>query len=197
MTMGRPRNFDMDNALEQALQIFWRKGYEGASLTDLTTAMGINRPSLYSAFGNKEDLFRKALDRYDNGPGAYTKEAFNLPTARQVVEQLMLGAIDNVTNPTHPNGCLLVQGALVCGDESEPIREELNLRRMAGEAQLQQRLEVAKVNGDLPLDSDPADLARFITTIIRGISVQASSGACCQDLQRVVKTAMLAWPTKE
>lgn len=197
MTMGRPRSFDMDNALEQALQVFWRKGYEGTSLTDLTSAMGINRPSLYSAFGNKEELFRKALDRYDNGPGAYTKEAFSLPTARQVIEGLMLGAIDNVTNPANPSGCLLVQGALACGLEAEPIRKELIFRRMAGETLLHQRLEQAKASGDLPIDSEPADLARYVTTVIRGISVQASSGACREDLQRVVKTAMLAWPTKE
>ncbi|NHN31630.1 TetR/AcrR family transcriptional regulator [Paenibacillus agricola] len=197
MTMGRPRNFDMDNALEQALEVFWRKGYEGTSLTDLTTAMGINRPSLYSAYGNKEDLFRKVLDRYVNESEAYNKEAFNLPTARQVVERLMLDTVDGVTNPNHPTGCLLVHGALVCGEETEPIRDELILRRMALEAQLLQRLETARINGDLPSESDPADLARFIIVIIRGISVQASSGACAKDLQNVVKTAMLAWPTKE
>ncbi|QGQ97235.1 TetR/AcrR family transcriptional regulator [Paenibacillus psychroresistens] len=197
MTMGRPRKFDMDTALEQALQVFWRRGYEGTSLTDLTTAMGINRPSLYSSFGNKEELFRKVLDRYDNGPGAYAKEAFNLPTARKVIECLMQGAIDTVTNPSHPPGCLLVQGALSCGEESEPIRDELILRRMAGEAQLHQYLEQAKINGELPSETVPADLARYFTTVIRGISVQAASGSNREDLERVMKTALLVWPKAE
>src|SRR6202051_2035496 len=113
--MGRPRSFDLDEAADRALHVFWQKGYEGTSLSDLTKAMGINRPSLYAAFGDKEALFRKALDRYLKGPSAYTQEALREPTARAVVERLLLGAADLNTARRNPGGCLMVQGALACG----------------------------------------------------------------------------------
>src|SRR5438876_1611267 len=125
-TVGRPRAFDVDEALDQALKVFWRKGYEGTSLPDLTRAMGINRPSLYAAFGNKEALFRKALDRYAQGPAAYVREALSKPTARAVVQHLLLGAVEMATDPRHPRGCLAVQGALACGDEAECVRKHLS-----------------------------------------------------------------------
>src|SRR5438046_5943942 len=114
-TVGRPRAFDADEALDQALTVFWRKGYEGASLPDLTRAMGINRPSLYAAFGNKEALFRKVLDRYAEGSAACVREALAEPTARSVVEQLLTSAAELFTDPRNPRGCLAVQGALACG----------------------------------------------------------------------------------
>src|SRR3954465_13916988 len=94
-TPGRPRTFDADKALDKALHVFWRKGFEGASLPDLTKAMGINRPSMYAAFGNKEQLFRKALDRYATGPAGYVCAALEAPTARAVVEKLLQGAINS------------------------------------------------------------------------------------------------------
>ncbi len=102
--MGRPRSFETDKALDRALQVFWRKGYEGASLSDLTKAMGINRPSLYAAFGDKEALFRKALDRYTDGPAAYVREALHQPTARAVAERLLRGAADLLTETSSTFG---------------------------------------------------------------------------------------------
>ncbi len=150
--MGRPRTFDLDEALERALHVFWRKGYEGASLSDLTDAMGINRPSLYSAFGNKEELFRKAFARYVDGPASFNREALKQPTARGVVERLLFGNAEALTNPCHPAGCLAVQGALTCGDAAESIRQELAQRRTAFEAELAQRFVRAKEEGDLPDD---------------------------------------------
>jgi AcrR family transcriptional regulator len=194
MPVGRPRAFDIDKALDRALQVFWRKGYEGTSLSDLTKAMGINRPSLYAAFGNKEALFRKALERYAEGPAAYTRKAVDEPTARAVVERLLRGVVDLLTDPCTPQGCLAVQGALACGDAADAIRQELISRRVAGEAALRQRLERAIADGDLPADANPADLARYVTTVSQGMAVQAAGGASREELQRVVEMALRAWP---
>jgi AcrR family transcriptional regulator len=194
MAVGRPRGFDTDQALERALKVFWRKGYEGSTLPDLTHAMGINRPSLYAAFGNKEALFRKVMDRYAEGPAAYVRQALAEPTARRVAERLLLGAVDLVTNPRNPGGCLAVHGALACGDEAQSIRRELISRRSKREATLRQRLRKAKSEGDLPADANVADLARYIMTIIQGMAVQAASGATRNQLRRVAKTVLRAWP---
>lgn len=191
---GRPRAFDVEEALNRALQVFWRKGYEGTSLTDLTEAIGINRPSLYAAFGNKEDLFRKAVDRYADGPGAYVREALKESTARAVAERLMWGAVDLLTDPRTPPGCLMVQGALSCGTSSDPIRRDLIARRAAGEAALRQRFKRAMSDGDLTTQIDPGDLARYVTTIIHGMSVQAAGGARRKELRRVADMALRAWP---
>ncbi len=192
--MGRPRAFDVDKALDRALKVFWRKGYEGASLPDLTKAMGINRPSLYAAFGNKEALFRKALERYVEGPAAYVREAIREPTARAVVERLLRGAADLLTDPRNPRGCLMVQGALACGEAANAIRRELISRRMAGEAAFRERFERAKAEGDLPADCDPADLARYVATVLQGMAVQAAGGASREQLRGVVEMALRAWP---
>jgi AcrR family transcriptional regulator len=194
MAIGRPRAFDTDIALDRALQVFWRKGYEGTSLSDLTKAMGINRPSLYAAFGNKANLFRQALDRYAEGPAAYTHKALNEPTARAVAERLLGGVVDLLADPCTPQGCLAVQGALACGEAADAIRRELIARRAAGEAALRRRLERAIADGDLPVDADPADLARFITTVSQGMAVQAAGGASREELRRVVEMALRAWP---
>src|SRR5580658_4662785 len=106
MAKGRPRAFDVNQALDRALQVFWRQGYEGSSLADLTQAMGINPPSLYAAFGNKAGLFRETLDRYTDGPAGYVRTALEAPTARAVAERLLQGAIDLLSDERHPRGCL-------------------------------------------------------------------------------------------
>src|SRR5580658_8616083 len=124
--LGRPRAFDTDLALDQAMQLFWRKGFLGTSLSDLTEAMGINRPSLYAAFGNKEELFRRALDRYaETGPGAVHREALSEPTAKLVAEHLVRSVARALTDPCNPAGCLAVQGALTCGEAAESVKQEL------------------------------------------------------------------------
>jgi len=192
--MGRPRSFDLNKALDRALHVFWRKGYEGTSLSDLTKAMCINRPSLYAAFGDKQALFRKALERYRSGPAAYTQEALNETNARAVVERLLRGAADLTTTPRNPGGCLTVQGALACGEAADSIRQELTACRAAGEAAIRRRLEHAKSNCDLPADTDPADLARYVATIVYGIAVQAAGGASRGKLQRVIEMALRTLP---
>ena len=193
--MGRPRSFNADKALDRALQVFWRKGYEGTSLTDLTKAMGINRPSLYAAFGDKEALFRKVLDRYAEGPAAYAMEALKEPTALAVVERLLRESADLAGDRSRPPGCLLVQGGLACGTEAESIQRELTARRNAGEAALRQRLERARKEGDLPSDAKPADLARYLMTVLRGLAVESAGGATRAELRKVAEIALRAWPT--
>jgi AcrR family transcriptional regulator len=192
--IGRPRSFDIDAALDRALQVFWRKGYEGATLSDLTKAGGVNRPSLYAAFGGKEALFRKALDRYLNGPAAYTQEALKEPTARAVVERLLQGAADLNTAPRNPGGCLTVQGALACGEAGDSIRQELAEYRAAGEAALRRRFQRAKSESDLPATVNAADLARYVATIVYGMAVQAAGGASRDKLQNVVEMALRTLP---
>jgi AcrR family transcriptional regulator len=195
MPIGRPRAFDVDKALDRALRVFWRKGYEGTSLADLTRAMGINRPSLYAAFGNKEALYRKALARYVEGPAGYVREALDEASARAVVERLWRGAADLLTDPRTPRGCLLVQSALACGAAADSVRRATASRRAAGEAAICQRFQRAIVEGDLPTDADPADLARYVATVIHGMAVQAAGGASRAELRRVAETALGAWPT--
>jgi AcrR family transcriptional regulator len=192
--LGRPRSFDIDGALDRALQVFWRKGYEGATLSDLTKAVGVNRPSLYAAFGDKEALFRKALDRYLNGPAAYTQEALKEPTARAVIERLLRGAADLNTAQRNPGGCLTVQGALACGAAGDSIRQELAACRAAGEAALRRRFQRAKSEGDLPATVNSADLARYVATITYGMAVQAAGGATRDKLQNVVEMALRTLP---
>jgi AcrR family transcriptional regulator len=195
MAGGRPRAFDTDAALDRALEVFWRQGYEGTTLSDLTSAMGINRPSLYAAFGNKEELFGKVLDRYIEGPGAFAAAALDLPTGREVAECLMYGAIHLTTGPASPGGCLSVRNAQACGPESESVRREVVARRVTGAAALRERLERARSDGDLPADSDPAALAHFVMTITDGIATQAANGCGPDELRQVADLALSAWPT--
>lgn len=193
MAMGRPRDFDVDKALDCALKVFWKKGYEGASLSDLTEAMNINRPSLYAAFGNKEDLFLKALDRYGEKTACVYK-ALEEPKARDAVEKFLFGLAEVQTGPDGPRGCLNINGALACSETAEPIRKELITRRAAGETMLRQRLERARAENDLPPGANPADLARYIATVCQGMAVQAASGATREELKAVAATALRVWP---
>ena len=174
------------------MQVFWRKGYLGTSLSDLTDAMGINRPSLYAAFGNKESLFRKALDHYAKGPSSYLSEALQEPTARAVVERLLHGVVDLLTDPRTPTTCLWVHGALSCGDD--PLREQFAAQRAAGQAELRTRFKRAVADGDLPPDSDADALARYAETVNFGLTVQASTGTTRKELLRIVEIALQAWP---
>jgi AcrR family transcriptional regulator len=191
---GRPRTFDTDVALESAMQVFWRKGYEGASLSDLTTAMGVNPPSLYAAFGSKEGLFRKAMDRYEKGPGGYTPKALQAPTAREVAEQLLAGAVALHGTTRNPKGCLGVQGALACGESASTVQQDQSNRRIIAEKLVRRRFERAKAEGDLPADSNPADLARYLRAVICGMAVQSADGATRKDLQKTAEMTMKAWP---
>jgi AcrR family transcriptional regulator len=193
--LGRPRAFDADVALERAMHVFWAKGYEGAALSDLTRAMRINRPSLYAAFGNKEQLFRKVLDRYMNGPLAFFGKALGAAKARDVIEQIFLGAANMASDPRTPAGCLVVQGALACGDAAGSVRKEIAARRAAAKVALRRRLQRAKREGDLPPNADPAELSHYVMTVLHGMAVQGADGASPDQLRRVAQVALRAWPT--
>jgi AcrR family transcriptional regulator len=194
-TLGRPRAFDPDAALDRAMHVFWAKGYQGASLSNLTRAMRINRPSLYAAFGNKEQLFGKVLDRYMDGPLAFFGKALAARKARDVIEQIFLGAAKMAGDPRLPAGCLVVQGALACGDAAGSVRKEIAARRAAAKVALRRRLQRAKREGDLPPNADPAELSHYVMTVLHGMAVQGSDGATRVQLRRVAQTALRAWPT--
>jgi AcrR family transcriptional regulator len=192
---GRPLEFNQNEALDKALNVFWSHGYEGTSMAELTEALGINKPSIYAAFGNKEALFRKALERYRAGPVAFVAEAMKAPTARQAAENLLKQAADFFSDASTPNGCMIVQGALTCGQSSVAIQQELIAYRGHFEAALTKRFELAKAQGDLSSDVSAKQLAKYIATIHQGMSVQATSGATREELLAIVEMAMKNWPS--
>ena len=192
MGMGRPREFDAETALDQAMEVFWRHGYEGATIAQLTEAMGINPPSLYACFGNKEGLLKAALDRYTKLRGVWMNEVVAAPTARDVAERMLMGIADKQTDPANPPGCLLVQGGIACGSGSENVPFELAARRAQNEDQLRDRFVHAKAEGDLKPSSDPAALARYVSAVSVGMGVMASSGADREALRQVANVAVQA-----
>ncbi|MCK1337181.1 AcrR family transcriptional regulator [Bradyrhizobium sp. LM6.10] len=192
MGMGRPREFDAETALDQAMEVFWRHGYEGATIAQLTEAMGINPPSLYACFGNKEGLLKAALDRYTKLRGVWMDEVVAAPTAREVAERMLTGIADRQTDPANPPGCLLVQGGIACGTGSESVPFELATRRAQNEDQLRDRFVRAKAEGDLKPTSDPAALARYVSAVSVGMGVMASSGSDREALQQVASVAVQA-----
>lgn len=195
MAIGRPREFDIEQALDKALEVFWRNGYEGATIADLTEAMGINPPSLYAAFGNKEALFRKALERYVEQRVGFWKEALAQPTARGMIEHLLHESANFLTEQCNPPGCLLVRGAIACSEAAESIRRELEARRAEGIAALRARLEAAQRTGEFPAELEPGEFARYVMTVLEGMSVQAAAGASRQELHRVAELALRTWPS--
>ena len=192
MGMGRPREFDADVALDRAMEVFWRHGYEGATIAQLTEAMGINPPSLYACFGNKEGLLKAALDRYTKLRGVWMDEVVAAPTARAVAERMLMGIADKQTDPANPPGCLLVQGGIACGTGSENVPFELAARRAQNEDQLRDRFVRAKAEGDLKETSDPAALARYVSAVSVGMGVMASSGSDREALRQVADVAVQA-----
>jgi AcrR family transcriptional regulator len=193
VAIGRPREFDFESALDRALLVFWRNGYEGASIADLTDAMGINR-RLYAAFGNKEGLFRKAVDHYVERHAGFWEVASAKPTARGMIELVLHASADFVTDESNPRGCLFVRGPMACSEAANNIRDELVTRRATGEARLRERLERAINDGEIPPEVDPADYARYIMTVLEGMSVQAAGGASREDLHKIAEMTLRTWP---
>ncbi|GIP50040.1 HTH-type transcriptional repressor ComR [compost metagenome] len=193
--MGRHREFNVDQALDAALCVFWQKGYEGTSYTDLTQATGVERPALYSAFGNKEALFRRVLERYYEHYHDFFPTAMELPTSREVVAHIFRSAADLQTRYPDHKGCLYVHGDLAGSDEAEPIRLSLIDARAEGETMLRDRLERAKQEGDLPETANCAVLAAFVMAVLHGMAVQAKAGFSRDMLEAVAEQALSTWPT--
>lgn len=193
-TRGRPRVFDADEALEKALQIFWNRGYEGASLAELTEVLGINKPSMYAAFGNKEELFKKALTRYTTHHVVFVRDVIKKPTAHGVAQSFLYQAAEFLTDPTHPKGCMIVQGALSSGESAEMVKSILIQYRASYESLLTERFEKAKIDGDLPGNTNPRCLAKYLAAMHQGMSVQATSGATKDELIEIANLALNAWP---
>lgn len=194
MAMGRPRGFNADEMLDKVVNVFWQHGYEGTSMATLMAATGLNKPSLYAAYGSKEELFRFAFERYWQRQGEFTGTLLNEPNARDAVERMLLALVDIQTQPGLPHGCLAVHGGLVGSAASSGIRDELRARRAAIQAMVRDRLARAQAEGELASSVDVADLARYLTMVGQGAAVQAAGGASREELRRVVQVAMRAWP---
>lgn len=195
MPRGRPRSFDRDAALDAALHLFWAHGYEGTSVAALAAAAGVNVPSLYAAFGNKEDLFIAAVERYGRLNEGLYLESFKHKAAYEVARAILTGEVALVTQKGCPDGCLMVQGALVTSPESEKIRKMMADLRRTAEKWMAERFARAQKEGDLPPDADPAALACYIMTVNSGIAVQAKSGVPKKELEKLVDIALRGWPT--
>jgi AcrR family transcriptional regulator len=193
MRKGRPRAFCVEDALDRAMTVFWRHGYEGASMSELTAAMGIKSPSLYACFGSKEGLFHAVLERYETRRKNFMETVLAAPTAAKVAELYLHGVADFAvdTSGKNPPGCLLLQSGLSCGDTEIP--DELARHRAEKEAALRARFETARKTGDLPKRADPAMLARYLMTVANGICVQAASGASADQLHEVASLALMGW----
>jgi AcrR family transcriptional regulator len=194
VAIGRPREFDAQKALDQALMLFWSKGYEGTSLMDLAEAIGVNKPSLYSAFGSKEELFLKALERYRALLGSYASPALTLPSVRSGIETFLRALASFQSAPESPRGCLFVQGALAGSEDSTRVSQILCEIREGGVELIRLSLERALAQGELPPDTDIGALARYFGTVSNGISVQAATGVPTEALHKTISIAMRGWP---
>ncbi|MBS0536814.1 MAG: TetR/AcrR family transcriptional regulator [Proteobacteria bacterium] len=195
-TMGRPREFNTEQALDKALDVFWRNGYEGTSISELTHAMGISPPSLYAAFGNKEKLFRSALDRYAEVRKQIWTELMSEPTARAMMKKLFDRVIDFYAAEGNPHCCMLVKGTMTSGDCGQVLAEHMSAKRAESEQMLVERFTKAKASGELPGDINANDLAGYYMTVLDGMSVRAASGASRDELHKVADLAMRGWPEK-
>jgi len=192
---GRPLSFDRDQALEKAMHVFWERGYEAASISDLTAAMGITPPSLYTAFGDKEKLFFEAIERYALGPGGIGRRALDEEaTAHAAIKRWLEDAADELTQPCHPAGCMVVMATTNCSVAAERVQASLAKRRAEGEARVHQRIQQGIDNGELPAGTDALALANFYVTVYQGMSMQAKDGASRATLLASVAMAMRSWP---
>lgn len=196
---GRPRSFDKEEVLDRALEVFWRHGFQSTSMSELTAAMGLNKPSLYAAFGDKEQLYLLSLERYMKARLA--KHAAILAAesdGRRAIERFLCSMADMVTDPELPGGCFVINGTADCGGPSMPPAVEMALRQAlrGSESMLQQRLERAQRDGQLSSHESVQDLAAFFISLFAGLCVLAKSGAARAKLDTAITAAMRVWPER-
>ena len=195
-TRGRPRSFDRDLALRRAMVVFWERGYEGTSISDLTAAMGINSPSLYAAFGCKEQLFREAVELYEATEGGAPLRAMaGQPTARASFEAMLRSNVETFADPTTPPGCMIVLAAAAGAVGNAEVRDFLADNRREVVSMLAARVERGVEEGDVPPGTDARALATFYATVLQGLSIQSRDGAPAAALHAVVDSSMAAWDT--
>jgi len=192
--MGRPREFSESAAVGAAMRVFWEKGYEGTSLDDLTQAMGINRSSLYSTFGDKESLFRRVISLYGEQQLTFVSSGLSQPSAREVIETLWRNTVKFLSDSTHPRGCLSLQGGLTCGAGMEQVKRTMIDWRKSALAPIEKRMQQARSEGDLPANVSPKDLARYVLIVMNGLSIQAANGSTQAEMNAAVDIALRSIP---
>jgi len=192
---GRPRDFDRDIALRKAVEVFWERGYEGTSLKDLTEAMGIASASIYACFGSKEALFREAMALYTSMEGQPPRRALHdQPTARAAIHAMLQATADVITLPGLPHGCMLILASPTGAVENHAVREFLAGGRRGQLREIRERLDRGVTDGDLLVSPIGLDaIARYYTTVMQGLSLQARDGASRDELEAVITCAMAGW----
>lgn len=191
---GRPRAFDRDTALDAAMALFWRKGFSATSVADLCAAMGVNAPSLYGAFGSKEDLYAAAIARYvELASPLIWSDLETQPTARGAVGSVLMASARNLPGTDRPAGCMIALSSV--GQECDSrLGALVTAARADGERLLVARLSRAVAEGDLPQGLDVATVARFYSCVQQGMSIQARDGATQDTLESIARAALAAWP---
>lgn len=194
---GRPRSFDREAALEQAMRLFWEHGYEATSMAQLTAAMGVSAPSLYAAFGDKESLFLQAVERYVARGGDQTEALMgDAKTAREAVARVLAESALHLTDPRHPRGCMVVLSAVSVSEEAEKVQAELARCRASWEERMKARIERGIAEGDVPPSTNAAALASFYMAVLQGMSLHAKDGASRERLVEIGESALLAFPAQ-
>jgi len=192
---GRPRSFDREAALDAAMRLFWEHGYEATSLAQLTAAIGVSAPSLYTAFGDKEALFLQAVDRYMARGGDQTQALMgDAKSAREAVARVLAESAVRLTDPRYPRGCMVVLSAISVSDEAARVQAELARCRASWEKEMKKRIERGIADGDVPRDANPAALASFYMAVLQGMSLHAKDGASRERLKQIGEAALLAFP---
>ena len=192
---GRPPSFDREEALAAAMNVFWAKGYEGTTLEELLEAMGgITAPSLYNAFGSKEELFKEAVDLYMSTIASKAAEALeNAPSARAGVESMLRAAIETFCRPGGPRGCMVASSAAKCARGNEGVEAYVRSLRLKAPDAIKRRLKRALNEGELPASIDAGRITAFYATVAQGLGVRAGDGVSRAELTAVVDGAMAAW----
>ena len=190
VTKGRPRSFDEERAIDAAMRVFWEKSFEGTTMADLTDATGLNRSSIHAAFGSKEGLFLRAVDRYQAGPMRYIPKALAEPTLPRAIEALIRGMVNFLSTPGNPKGCLFIHGALAYGTGDEALMQPMAQWRRSLENLIKERIQQAQREGELSHQVSAADYARYIGTVMIGLGIQAVNGASKAELTRTADIAL-------